>query len=404
MDAGAGGTEGARDDAGARVDADAVGQVGGAVGQGVGGVGIASVGIEADDGAFGVGAVGELGAEHRGHVDGGSVTVQVKESVSVEGAVADGEDDRVDAGAGGTEGARDDAGARVDADAVGQVGGAVGQRVTGVGIAGVGIEADERAFVVRAVGELGAEDGASLTAGSVTVQVKESVSSNVPSLTVRTTLYTPELVAPSVPETTPVEESIEMPSGRLVAEYVRVSAALASLASASKLMSAPSSSERSPNDVLNTGATLGSITVQVKLSVSVSVSVADGQDDRVDAGAGGTERARDDARRGVDRDPVGQVRGGVREGVGRVGIRCVGIEADGGALVIGAIGELGAEDRGHVGLDDGPGERVGVREGAVGDGQDDCVDAGAGGTERAADDAGATSRSRSRRAGWWRST
>ena len=62
-----------------------------------------------------------------------------------------------------------------------------------------------------------------------------------------------------------------IPSGRLVAEYVRVSAALASDASASKLMTAPSSSERSVNSVLKTGATLGSMTVQVKESVSVRV-------------------------------------------------------------------------------------------------------------------------------------
>ena len=51
-----------------------------------------------------------------------------------------------------------------------------------------------------------------------------------------------------------------------------MSPGLASVASASKpLMTVPSSSERSPNDVVNTGATFGSVTVQVKESVSVNV-------------------------------------------------------------------------------------------------------------------------------------
>ena len=59
-------------------------------------------------------------------------------------------------------------------------------------------------------------------------------------------------------------------------------------------MTAPSASVRSVNSVLNTGATLaaGSVTVQVKLSVSVRRAVADGQDDRVAAGAGGTAGCR----------------------------------------------------------------------------------------------------------------
>ena len=71
-------------------------------------------------------------------------------------------------------------------DAVGQVGGGVGERVARVGIGRVGIEADDVALVIGAVAELGREDGRPL-AGSVTVQVKESVSVRVPSLTVRTT-------------------------------------------------------------------------------------------------------------------------------------------------------------------------------------------------------------------------
>ena len=58
------------------------------------------------------------------------------EAVGVgERAVADGQHDRVAAGGRGTQGARDDAGARVDRDARGQVGGGVGERVTRVGIA-----------------------------------------------------------------------------------------------------------------------------------------------------------------------------------------------------------------------------------------------------------------------------
>ena len=71
-----------------------------------------------------------------------------------------------------------------------------------------------------------------------------------------------------------------------------MSPGLASVALASKLMTAPSASVRSVNSVLNTGATLaaGSVTVQVKMSVSVRRAVADGQDDRVAAGAGGTDR------------------------------------------------------------------------------------------------------------------
>ena len=52
----------------------------------------------------------------------------------------------------------------------------------------------------------------------MTVQVKLSVSVSVPSLTVSTTAKLPALVALSVPETTPVEGLIEIPSGRLVAE------------------------------------------------------------------------------------------------------------------------------------------------------------------------------------------
>ena len=43
------------------------------------------------------------------------------------------------------------------------------------------------------------------------------------------------------------------------------------MASASRLIGAPSASVRSVNSVLNTGAWLVLVTVQVKLSVSVSV-------------------------------------------------------------------------------------------------------------------------------------
>ena len=68
------------------------------------------------------------------------VTVQVKPSVSVIGAVADGDQHGVHAGAGEAEGAADGARAGVDADARRQAGGAVGQRVA-VGIGGVGVEA-----------------------------------------------------------------------------------------------------------------------------------------------------------------------------------------------------------------------------------------------------------------------
>ena len=93
-------------------------------------VGIGGVGVEADDGALGVGPVGELGAKTGAWLV--LVTVQVKVSVSVQRAVGDGDDDVVGCRRWSRlEGAGDDAGGRVDGDAVGQVGGAVGERVAG---------------------------------------------------------------------------------------------------------------------------------------------------------------------------------------------------------------------------------------------------------------------------------
>ena len=89
-----------------------------------------------------------------------SVTVQVKVSVSVSVPSLTVTSDGVAAGAGGAEGAADDARAGVDADAVRQAGGAVGQRVA-VGIGGVGVEADALMRSPSAsvlVGQVGAED------------------------------------------------------------------------------------------------------------------------------------------------------------------------------------------------------------------------------------------------------
>ena len=62
----------------------------------------------------------------------------------------------------------------------------VDERRAGVRIGGVGIEADDGALGIGAVAELGAEDGWLVGSGSVTVQVKLSVSVSVPSLTVMT--------------------------------------------------------------------------------------------------------------------------------------------------------------------------------------------------------------------------
>ena len=85
-----------------------------------------------------------------------------------------------------------------------------------------------------------------------------------------------------MPETTPVLELMLIPSGRLVALYVSVSPGLASMASASKLMTAPSASDRSPNSVLKTGATLSRLGDGPGEGVGViQRPVADGQDDLV---------------------------------------------------------------------------------------------------------------------------
>src|SRR4029078_8628360 len=99
------------DDAGQRVDADAVGQAGGGVGQRIA-VGIGGSGVEAgaDDVALGVGLVSQVGAEHRRLV---GAAHRPGEAVGVNGGrVADGDADVVDPAAGEAQGAADDAGQR----------------------------------------------------------------------------------------------------------------------------------------------------------------------------------------------------------------------------------------------------------------------------------------------------
>ena len=101
---------------------------------------------------------------------------------------------------------------------------------------------------------------------------------------------------------------------------------------------------------LNTGATLGSVTVQVKRVGVGERAVADGQHDRVAAGAGRTERARDDA--GADelmRDAVRagwwRSRSACHRGWHRMALASKLMTAPSASR---AVGELGAEHRGHV--------------------------------------------------------
>ena len=107
--------------------------------------------------------------------------------MSLRRAVADGQDDRVAAGAGGTEGAaRPTPVLELIVIPSGRLVARVRERVARVGVGRVGVEADD-ARLRRRCGRRTRCVNTGATLGSVTVQVNESVSVSVPSLTVSTT-------------------------------------------------------------------------------------------------------------------------------------------------------------------------------------------------------------------------
>ncbi len=134
----------------------------------------------------------------------------------------------------------------------------------------------------------------------------------------------------------------------------------------------PSASDWSVRSVLKTGAWFVLVTVQVNVSVSVSgpsltVMVT------LCVPAELLERVPLITPVAVlMREAAGQARGAVRQRV-EVGVGRVGIEADRVALGVGLVGDVGLKTGAWFAFDDRPGERVGIADGAVDDGDGHVV-------------------------------